>query len=91
MVEYLSEHKKVLTYKEACNLVENHYDEETQKLFNLKKIKSKLQNPAGDAPKQKKEESKTLKNAQTTEIEHKNQPLSEHERLKRAADLLRFK
>lgn len=78
---------KILTYKEACDAVEAHLEEQVTKVYEAKRAKQ--------APKQDKQEEKktsqTLSNTLSSEVPVSGDKLlSNEESLKRAAAMLRF-
>ena len=79
---------KVLTYKEACDAVESHLEEQVTKVYEAKRSKQ--------APKDNKQEpqktSQTLSNTLSSEVPVSgDRPLSNEESLKRAAKMLVFR
>lgn len=70
MEQYYTEHKKVLPYSKACQLVENHFEEQASKLALTSKMKGKFSPvapPVGEQKLEKKSsETVTLTNEQSS-------------------------
>ena len=77
---------KILTYKEACDAVEAHLDEQVKKVYEAKRAKQ--------APKQEQKEPKTtqtLSNTLSSEVPVSGERnLSKEEKMKEAAKMLRW-
>lgn len=81
-------HKRVLSVKEACDMVEQYLDSEAQKALKTKKYASKLAAPAIPTEEKKEEEpriqTKTLSNNLTPTMNGNLPAKTEAERIKRA-------
>lgn len=83
---YYETHKRVLSVKEACDMVESYLDEEAKKVFAAKKYKKQQEEAKPATPKKEepKAPSKTLSNNMTPTMASTLPAKSESERMKRA-------
>jgi hypothetical protein len=78
---------KILSYKEACDAVEAHLDEEVKKVYEAKRAKQAPKKEEAKEPKT----TQTLSNTMSTEVPKSGERnLSNEESIKEAAKLLRY-
>lgn len=78
---------KILTYKEACDAVEGHLEEQVSKAYEAKRARQSPKNPEQDI----KKTSQTLSNTLASEVPvNGDKQLSNEDSLKNAAKMLRF-